>query len=223
MPQSLYRSLLDAPEGGGDLPMPFADLEIKGAKFRRGQVAIVGAAPGGGKTAFITNYCITAVVAQSVSILYYSPDSDIMTIGPRILGTMQAREVRNVFRDFRKGGTGFDQHLEKAKELGHIQWCFDPAPRPEDVKGELDAFVAVHGHYPDLIILDNIKDFDPGVGGEGGDHTRHGATVDYFHQMARLTNAAVVLLHHLKGQYENSNEPPPLSALLGNISKPARL
>jgi len=215
--------MLEAPDGGGNLPMPFPALEVHGVAFRRGQVAIIGAAPGGGKTAFITNYAIAPKVAESVAILYLSPDSDIMTIGPRILGTMQAREVRNIFRDFARKGDEYRQHLDTAKKLKHIQWSFQAAPTYADIEDELRAYVAVHGHWPDMIILDNIRDVYAESSGDGGEHQRHGATVDYFHELSRQTNSAVVLLHHLTGIYEDSAIAPPLSALLGKIGKQARL
>lgn len=223
MAQSLYRSLLEAPENGGALPQPFGALEVAGVAFRRGQVAIVAAAPGGGKTALITNYCIAQPVREQVSILYLSPDSDIMTIGPRIIASLTARETRNVLRDFGAKGEAYNQHLESSKQLSHIQWCFQASPTYEDIEAELTGYVAVHGHMPDLIILDNIRDVYAETVGDGGEHQRHSATVDYFHELARVTNSAVVLLHHLTGVYEDSTLAPPLSALLGKIGKQARL
>lgn len=201
--------------------MPIPSLDMAGIAFRKGQVSIVAAAPGGGKTALITNYAIAPAVAESVAILYLSPDSDIMTIGPRILATLQEREVRNIFRDFASGE--HKAHLEKAKTLRHIQWCFQAAPTYAEIMLELDGYIAVHGHGPDLVILDNIRDVYAEETGEGGEHQRHSGTVDFFHELARETGSAVVLLHHLTGQYEDSTIPPPLSALLGKTGKQARL
>jgi hypothetical protein len=223
MPQSLYRSLLDAPAGGGQLPQPFGPLASAGAYIRRGQVCITAAAPGGGKTALWTNYVVANDVRESVGILYFSPDSDIMTVGPRLLGTMQGKEVRQVFGAFTEQGANYTHHMEYAKSLKHIQWCFDSSPTYDDIELEIDAYAAVHGRYPDLIILDNIRDVWSEDFGEGGEYQRHSGTVDYFKDIASKTNAAVVLLHHLTGQYEDSKTPAGLGALQGKIGKNARL
>jgi hypothetical protein len=42
-------------------------------------------------------------------------------------------------------------------------------------------------------------------------------------ELAAECGAAVLVLHHLTGEYESSDRPAPLGALIGKVSKPATL
>lgn len=201
--------------------MPFPALDIHRIAFRCGQVTIIGGPPGGGKSAILLNYIIAPAVRASVPLLYYSPDSDIMTIGPRLIAALSDIETRSIFRDFDAKAARYDEHMELAKQLKHVQWAFQASPTYEDIEEELTAYEAVHGYFPKLIVLDNIRDVYSTS--EGEDWSRQAGTVDYFHGLARQTNAAVVLLHHLTGAYEDGDKEPGLSALTGKIGKQARL
>ena len=217
MAQSLYRSLNEAAGGGEALRMPLPGLDMEGVRFRKGQVTIIGAAPGGGKTALMLNI---AHLLREYTILYLSPDSDVTSVGARMVATMKGVAARKIFSDFDSGARA--EHMETTKELKHIQFSFQPQLTFEDISEELEAYQYIFGHFPDMIVLDNIRDVYPDETSEG-EHNRHGATVDFFHKLARDSGSACVLLHHLRGEYEDSTVPPPLSALLGKISKQASL
>lgn len=217
MAQTLYRSFqtVGSVEGSA-LPMPFPELDMAGVRFRGGQVTMVASGQGGGKSAFLTNYLARA----RVPALYFSPDSDIGTIGPRMIATITERLARDVFDDLDAGRR--EAHLEAAKRLDHIHWSFETGLSYEDIQDHLIAYERVHGYYPQLIILDNLRDVYDGDG-EGGEHQRHARTVDWFHSVARQTGAACVLLHHLEGAYDDPSIPPPLKAILGKVGKNARM
>src|SRR5690606_41867072 len=91
MPQSLFRNLSAAVAAGiaEPLPMPWPDLAAEDVAIRRGQVHMWAAAPGAGKTALTLNYLAAEAVRSSVACMYFSPDSDIMTVGPRMLGIIR--------------------------------------------------------------------------------------------------------------------------------------
>lgn len=214
MPQNLFRSFSSSQGGGEALPMPWPELEAMGAVFRKGQVAIIGAGPGGGKSALALNYL---AACSGTTALYLSPDSDIMTIGTRLIGIKNQRAIRSILRDF--DTDKYEQHLEASKQILNVQFSFQTSPSFEDIEDEIEAYEAVHGRYPDMIVLDNIRDVE---NGNEGDWQRHSATVDKFHNISRDTDSACVLLHHLTGEYEDSDRPPPLSALTGKIGKQAR-
>jgi replicative DNA helicase len=226
VPQSLYRSLSEARESGvtKPLPMPWTELAMMGAVIRRGQVHMWTAAPGTGKTATTLNYVLAPEVRSSVATMYFSPDSDIMTIGPRAIGIMQNWQVRNVFGIFEDESRQTDQQrvLDLAKELRHIQWSFEYPLTFNAVYSEMEAYEAVHGHMPDLVVLDNVRDVKPDDGGEGNDWQLQNSVVDYFKELAYETGAAVILLHHLTGDQEDGDKVPSLKSVSGKVGKNVR-
>ena len=220
MPQSLYRSFNQQHDAGAALYMPLTALRENKIAFRKGQVGMINGAPGGGKSTLILNIIINT---PKVPVLYLSPDSDIMTLGPRMVAIADKVPLSQVESELDKGGESRARVLEKTKQFSHIQWSFKTSPSFENIIEELEDYETVHGYFPEMIVLDNIRDVYSDEVGEGGEHQRFSATVDFFADLAESLNIAVVLLHHLKGQYENGDVPPPLSALLGNVSKQARM
>ncbi|MFB9661564.1 DnaB-like helicase C-terminal domain-containing protein [Glycomyces mayteni] len=196
-----------------------------GAVIRRGQVHMWTAAPGTGKTATTLNYISAPDVRANVSTMYFSPDSDIMTIAPRMIGIMENWEVRNVFDIFEdeKRAKDQDKVLELSKSLKHIQWCFDYPLTFDAVNLEMEAYEAVHGHSPDLVVLDNVRDVKPDDGSDGGgDWQLQNSVVDFFKELAYKTGAAVVLLHHLTGDMEDGDKIPTLKSVSGKVGKNVR-
>lgn len=83
---------------GDPLPPVFQALEMKGTRFLRGQLALVCAGPGTGKSAFVLTYALKA----RVPTLYFSADSDAFTQLNRMVSIQtawsmerSARAVRN--------------------------------------------------------------------------------------------------------------------------------
>lgn len=221
MPHSLYRFLRAAEASGVSepLPMPWAALDDAQVALRRGQVQMWAAAPGAGKTALTLNYLAHQVVRENVATMYFSPDSDIMTVGPRMLAIMRGQRVRDVHRDYERGDTA--AWMELARELRHVEWCFE-YPLPFDVVDmEIDAYEAVRGHAPDLIILDNIRDV-LSDDESGGDWQNQKEAINYFKQIASKTGAAVVVLHHLTGNREDGDTPPTLKDVENKVGKNVR-
>ena len=221
MPVSLYSSLSHAVEAGVSepLPMPWKALAEIEVAVRRGQVHLWAGAPGMGKTAIALNYLLHPDVQREVATLYFSPDSDVMTIAPRTLALMQGRRVRDVFSAFESQKA--DEYIEVAKELRHVQWCFEYPLEDKVIDLEIEAYQVIHGHNPDLIILDNIRDVFL-EDADGSDWGQQKATVDYFKQIAYKTGAAVILLHHLTGGKENGDTVPKLGDIENKLGKNVR-
>jgi replicative DNA helicase len=182
-------------------------------------LAIIAAAPGGGKTAFITNYLSKAIVPT----VYFSPDSGTATIGPRFISTLSDTRVSDVLSDWdSQEASRRTKHLEVAKRLRHVQWAFDAMLTKEDVRNHLMAYESVHGYYPEMVVLDNLMDLYDEDGDEEGT-ARFGTSLSWLAELAQSRNIAVVVLHHMTGPYEDANTYPPLSALLGKVGKKPRL
>lgn len=185
-----------------------------GAHIRRGQVTLVGAAPGCGKSAIAT----TIALFSKAPTLYFSADSDKATFGSRIMSaaldihTSEAEELL-----LRKDEDAFEELDELTN---HIWVNFDPSPTPKDIDEEIDCFTYIYGEYPHLVVVDNLMD----VALYGGDERMgHDAVVDFCRQLARRTGAAVLILCHVTGVYTDGTEVIPRSGLMNKIDKRPRL
>jgi len=213
--QTLSLAIAARGEEGQALP-PYVDrLSAIGAVARRGSVSLVAAAPGRGKSALITNW----VIRRGIKTLYFSLDTDRVTLGTRILAGILNTPVSVVQEAVDNDDPRVTETLEA--ETSNVWFSFDPSPSMDDIYDEIQAYAYVQGEFPELIVIDNIKDVR-GYG-EGEDYKAHGRTVDAAQQIARETSSHVALLHHTKGAYENGDVPIPLGGLLGNLGKTPRL
>lgn len=199
---------------GEPLKTVFQQLDNLGVKFRRGQVTLIAAAPGGGKSALATTLALFA----DCPTLYFSADSDKMTFGARAMASaleMNLSEAEELLLE------KDEDSLERLDGItDHIWVNFDPAPTPRDIDEEIDCFAHIYGDYPHLVIVDNLMD----VSLYGSDERMgHDAVIDFCRQLARRTGAAVVVLCHVTGGYTDGQEVIPRSGLMNKIDKRPRL
>lgn len=192
----------------------FQQLADVGAHIRRGQVTLVGSAPGGGKSGLLTKISMDA----KVPTLYFSADSDKGTFGIRVVsaaaGVMtHAAEELLLERD--------EDAMASVDEATSHMWVnFDSAPAPKDIADETDVFANIYGGYPELIVVDNLMDVSTG---SLQALEAHDKVLDFLRQLARRTEAAVVVLCHVTGQYTDGLERIPRSGLINKIDKRPRL
>ncbi|MFE1095858.1 DnaB-like helicase C-terminal domain-containing protein [Streptomyces smyrnaeus] len=204
------RARQSAGKAGEPLPTVFPQLDKAGIYIRRGQMTIVAAGPGVGKSAFST----TVAVKAEVPTLYFSADSDAFTQYTRVAAMLNEIEVWKVEKDLEQGmSVHYDTQINN---LDHLRWEFSPNPTIDDVNEEIEAFGYQFGCWPQLIVIDNIKNIWTDNADDNG---KYSEIIDYLHSLQRTTGAAVVALHHLTGEYDDGIKPAPMSALLGKISK----
>lgn len=213
MTQNLGLALRARGDEGTPLPSAFKALEDLKAFHRRGQVSLVAAAPGGGKSAYATHYAIK----QQTPTLYFSPDSDRMTLGTRALAGILGVDLSDAQIAIEGDDAVALEELESATE--HVWWDFETGISLKEIKLEVDCYALVNGEYPSLLVLDNLKD----ICGDSDNQVQYHETIDFLHQLARETGAHVMILHHTKGFYENGYTPIPLGGLLNNVGKTPRL
>lgn len=213
--QTLTRSLKGRAQEGRSLPSAFNALESVGAKVRYGQVALIVGGPGAGKSAFALEWAMRA----QVPTLYFSADSDRLTLGTRIGASI----TRQLTDDVEAGLTGPDRaqwHKLIDEKTSHMWFDWTPSPSLDDLGDELYAYATVTGQWPGLIVIDNLKNI---YGEDGADHERYNATISHLNEFAREYGSAVICLHHATGAYEDGYTPIPLSGLLGKTGKDATL
>ncbi len=196
---------------GEPLPTVWESLDAEGTRFLRGQLALVAAGPGVGKSAFVLSYALRS----KVSCLYFSADSDAFVQLSRslaILGGMNMTDSSNAV---------LSGDYERIKGLvGEVPIRFNYAPSPtlDTITTQIHAYEELHGDYPELIVVDNALD----VVMEGGDIDQAqslDALMAWLHELARTTDACVIVLHHVTGPYNDANQPIPLSGVKGQIGR----
>jgi len=198
--------------------MPFRPLAQDRIGFRRGDVSLVAAASGGGKTLFMSNY-----IAQSpnTTFLYFSPDTGQAVLGTRLIATTKQKNSTELLVRYDDESLR-DSVLELSKDVQNVAFSFESSPSFTDIQEEIDAYKDVYGWLPDCVVLDNVRDAVPDSG-DPVDFNRHTEIVDWFHKLARDYNIACVLMAHLKGEFNNNDEAPGQKALRGQIGPNARL
>lgn len=194
---------------GLPLPTVFERLQTLGVDFRAGQVHLIAAAPGIGKSIF----ALTLAVRAEVPTIYFSADSDASTQYARAAAMITGDPLAIVNEALQKKNVGrYDIALNAAR---HIRFVFDSAPSLDDVNDHVMSYGWAFGQWPKLIIVDNVSNvFTESEGFQGLEEV-----MDWLHQLARKTGACVIGLHHVTGEYESGDNPVPLSGLRGKISK----
>ena len=196
---------------GEPLPEVWKTLADKGTRFLRGQLALVAAGPGTGKSAFVLNYALRS----GVSCLYFSADSDAFVQLSRslaILGGMNMTDASNLVLS-----EDFDRINEIIGQVP-VRFSYDPAPALEHIENQIMAYEELYGDYPELIVVDNALDVELDAG-DADQAQSLDALMAWLHDMARSTEACVIVLHHVTGPFNDADKPIPLSGVKGQIGR----
>ncbi len=149
-----------------------------------------------------------------VPTLYFSADSDAFTQYTRLGAMVTETEVWKVEKDLEEGrSVHYDMQINR---LDYLRWNFDPSPTLDTLDLDVQAFGYAYGCWPQLIVIDNLKNV---WSDSDGEFNRLGEIIDFLHELGRTTGAAIIALHHLTGEYDDGIRAAPMSALLGKISK----
>lgn len=207
------QSLYIRGSAGDPLPTVFQSLHSLGTIFRRGQLCLVSAGAGTGKSAFILTYAMLA----NVPTLYFSADSDAFTQNSRMLSILTGAPLEKTTEIVR--GSNLEQ-AEAVLNGSLVRLVYDATPSLDRIETVTQAFEEVYGDFPKLVVIDNITN----VVGKGGDDENDPFSgleglMDYLHTMARNTQACVVGLHHVTGEYANGDKPVPLNGVKQQIHR----
>jgi replicative DNA helicase len=192
------------------IDLPYVGLTRLGFRLGRGQLGMIAAAPGIGKSA------LAASIAQVVGIptLYESPDTDAWTMTVRTIAH-NSGHPQDYVRMCLEGGHRDDSLDLALWESRHVQFSFDSYSAAE-IKDDVLAYAVVHGSFPELIVVDTLMN----IAGSGEDSLgRQQKAMEQFHALAQLTRAHVLVLHHVTGRYNDGNVPVPLSGITNQLSQ----
>lgn len=198
---------------GDPLPVVWDALAKKGTTFRRGQLCLVCAGPGTGKSAFILSYALKS----KVPTFYLSCDSDAFTQLSRSVSILSGWSLERSTRAVRS----MEIPEDVARELDAlpIRFNYKASPSLDVIEDSLAAYDALYEDYPALIVVDNITNVRTDSGEADDPFSGLEALMDYLHEMARETGSCVIGLHHVLGEYNNGNKPIPLGGIKGQIGR----
>ena len=193
------------------LPTVWKALESKEIKFRRGQVCMVAAAPNAGKSMFALVYAIQA----KVPTLFFSADTDVATVWLRAIAHVSGHSQQTVENQINHNPRFYDGYVDK---ISHIQWAFDSSPNLDDIEDEIKAYIELYGISPELIVVDNLMNVVAETDNEWAGLRQ---IMVELHDMARKTDACVMVLHHVSEQteYGSMMEPPHRRSIQGKVSQ----
>lgn len=208
---SPLQSLFIKGSAGDPLPKVWEGLERRGTRFLRGQLGLIVAPPGAGKSAFVLAY----VVKSRVSTLYFSADSDSFTQLSRMISIELGWTLEKSSAAVRSMNLGIA--AESIEDIP-VRFNYSASPTLDMIELELVAYDELYGDYPELVVMDNITNI---VTGSSEDDPFAGleSLMDYLHKMARDTGSFVIGLHHVTGQYNDADKPIPLSGVKGQITR----
>lgn len=216
--QTIGRAMANRGSAGEALPPVFSALEAKGFRFRRGQITLIAAAPGGGKSAM----SLALAVALNVGTIYASADSDEFTQGTRVIAMKSGDLLETIQLALEPAApAGPAAYYEEfLANLGNVRFEFTPDPSTDDIEELAWAFAMLFGEWPSLIVVDNLSDLWSGEGGDdSGEYSGYDRGLKFLKSLARTTGACVIVLHHLIGSKESGDAPAGLADLKGKVGK----
>lgn len=172
---------------------------------------MVAAAPNAGKSMFALIYAIKA----KVPTLFFSADTDTSTVTIRACAQLSGHTQLTVESELNHDSNAYRKNLQ---DTTHIQWVFDSSPSLDDIELEIKAYVELYGIAPELIVIDNLMNV---VAESDNEWAGLRAIMNELHDMARKTEACVLVLHHVSeaSEYGSPVMPPPRRAIHGKISQ----
>ena len=206
------QSLYIRGSAGDPLPPVWDSLEGKGTQLRRGQLVLVCAGPGTGKSAFVLAYALKS----KVPTLYFSADSDAFTQLSRSVSILSGQPLVKSTAAVRSADLG--DVVDELDELP-IRFNYKASPSLDVIEESLEAYNALYEDYPALIVVDNVTNVRTDAGDGDDPFSGLESLMDYLHEMARETGSCVIGLHHVTGPHNDGDKPIPLSGIKGQIGR----
>lgn len=186
-------------ESGRPLPRveAFRDLYAKGVTPRHGEVMMVAGRSGTQKSGFALYWA----AMMNVPTLYFSADMSPFTASSR-LASMATDETTEQVEEGMAAGLA-DYYM---KELAHLRttFSFGSPISWRQVDEELEAYTHLWNEHPQLIIFDNLMDFE----GAESDYTVQMGVMSGVAELARETGASVLVLHHASDKSWQATSDP---------------
>ncbi|MDG4783227.1 AAA family ATPase [Micromonospora sp. WMMD961] len=211
------RSLTLHAEAGKELPRvpAFKALYDRGVRPRHGQVIMVAGRSGTQKSGLALYW----TAHMRLPTLYFSADMSAFTASSR-LASMAVRETTE---QVEAGMAVNPEKYVKALTDVPITFSFGSPITWRQVDEELEAYVELWDAYPQVIVFDNLMDFENAE----SDYTEQMAVMSQATELARATGSTVILMHHASDKsWEAKSDPwapPSRDQVKGGLSEKPEL
>jgi hypothetical protein len=208
---TLDRVVRPGTAGHPSIQLPYQGLNRLGFGLTPGKLSMLAAGPGTGKSAF----AMTIALDLGLRTLYESPDQDSWTTAVRVLAHNTGHPQSYIRACLEPGVNRPDEIDVALYDAEHVQFSFD-SYTTEEIHADVMAYGVIHGSFPELMVVDNLRNV---ARGDSGDYEAQGHALDELDALAQSTGSHVLVLHHANGQYDDGTKPIPLSGLENKVSK----
>lgn len=208
--QALVQNSTSAPS------MPYveelAPLYELGAAPRRGEVIMIAGRSGSGKSSF----ALWLAQMWGLDTLYFSADMSARQASSKLAALLTQRTIAEV-----EAGMLTDDrdHYLEALERSRIKFSFKSPIRWDVVIEELNTWVTLHNRYPEVIVFDNLMDFENAE----SEYSEQMFVMQAVSDISRDTGATVLILHHASDKSWEADSrpfrPPSRKEVKGGLSE----
>ena len=198
------RVLVKSSSSGKPLPYvpDLADLYSRGLDMRHGQPIMVAGRSGSQKSGWALWLCLQ----WNVPTLYLSGDMSPETAANRVAASITG-ETREQIEEGMRNPEKRREYMERLAEVP-ITFSFGAPITWHKLGDEIDAYVELWGSYPEVIVVDNLKE----VEGAGHEYQGQMDAMDGLTDLARETGSTVLVMAHASDKsWDASHQPfrPP--------------
>ena len=184
---------------------------------RYGEVTMIAGRSGSQKSGFALWY----VESLGVPALYFSADMSPFTASSRVASTRNGINLDEIELIMSVGGEEQRALIDDLQD-SKVQFSFGSPITPWQVDTELDAYVELHDAFPDVIVFDNLMDFENAE----SDYSAQMAVMQNVTALARDTGSGIIIMHHASDKSWDAKTdpyaPPSRNEVKGGLSeKPA--
>lgn len=194
------RALVLNAESGRPLPRVEAleALYKSGCNPRHGEVVMIAGRSGTQKSGF----ALWWTVQMNLPTLYFSADMSAFTASVRVAGMLSGYTTGALENVMKVEGEERDRIVDSLRDL-KLQFAFGKIKWP-GLDAELDAYVELHNAFPEVIVIDNLMDIE----GCESEYTAQMEAMDILTDLARVTGATVIVLHHASDKSWDARTDP---------------
>ena len=212
------RALTLNSDSGRPLPRVEAleGLYAGGTTFRHGEIMMIAGRSGSQKSGF----ALWLANELDLNTLYFSADMSRFTASARVASTragLTTEEVEAIMSP--KGSAEAKAELHEILGGSKIRFSFGSPITWRQVDRELDAYVETEDAFPDVVIFDNLMDFE----GAESDYSAQMAVMQSSTELARDTGSSTWLMHHASDKSWDARQdpynPPSRDQVKGGLSE----
>lgn len=169
-----------------------------------------------------SGFALFWVDEMNLPTLYFSADMSAFTASSRIASKRMDATTEQVERAMAAGGESQAAVMESLAD-SNITFSFGAPITWRQIDEELAAYVELHNAYPEVIVFDNLMDFE----GAESDYSEQMAVMAGVTEIARDTGATVMILHHASDKSWDAKtdpwQPPSRQEIKGGMSEKPEL